>query len=81
MTGRIKDRKERIIKTFKRLADKDNYHLLCRTIHSGISGADNPVKAAWRLLQLPYQGLPPGSSFSTCCCDKIFNKEGVMNEI
>jgi hypothetical protein len=27
MTGRIKDRKERIMKTFKRLADKDNYHL------------------------------------------------------
>jgi L-rhamnose isomerase len=27
MMGRIKDRKERIIKTFKRLADKDNYRL------------------------------------------------------
>ena len=27
MMGRIRDKKERIAKTVKRLADKDNYHL------------------------------------------------------
>jgi len=27
MMGRIKDRKERIAKTVKRLVDKDNYHI------------------------------------------------------
>jgi hypothetical protein len=27
MMGRIRDRKEQFVKTVKRLADKDNYHL------------------------------------------------------
>jgi hypothetical protein len=27
MMGRIRDRKERLVKTVRRLADKDNYHI------------------------------------------------------
>jgi len=27
MMGRIRDKRERLVKTVKRLADKDNYHL------------------------------------------------------
>jgi hypothetical protein len=27
MTGRIRDKRERLVKTVKRLVDKDNYHI------------------------------------------------------